>query len=395
MMVNHQILIVEDDASWRDEITNLLSSSGYDVIEASSIKGAYSLIDKIGQGLTIDAVILDLALSKTSGVDGGLSVLSHLREQHPDIPCIVFTGHDLPMSRADSLFRIYHVFAGLEKSRDMPRLVEVIHKALTNRAIEGSMTLDYERGLDALKAQLEQTNRYVEFTTLEARLRENLRGEHLYGTDETSRSERARIINSLNQLALEVLGLSFNDLALGRISPARQTSARELSLVRQLNVTPSPFGIKPPVLTHLQDLPFNELSWEQFEALCSALIEAQSVTISCHLYGVQGDSQQGIDIVATQRGAQGDEAWAYQCKRYKEYTPARLREAVAKMVYPADYYVIILSVPATTSLRQVADEHPNLFIWDSKDIARKLKNYPGIVEDFFGSAWREAFCAIK
>jgi hypothetical protein len=252
--------------------------------------------------------------------------------------------------------------------------------------------MDYEKGLDALEAQLEQTNRYLEFTALEGRLRENLQDEHLYGTSETSRSERARIITSLNRLALEVLGLSFNDLSLGHVPAAGQASAHESSLVRQLSVTPSPVGIKPPVQPRLQDLPFNELSWEHFESICAALVEAQPVGVDCHLYGVQGDDQQGIDIVATQRGVRGNEVWAYQCKRYKEYTPGRLREAIANMVYAADYYVLMLSILATAALRQVADAKPNVFLWDAKDIARKLKNYPAIVEDFFGAAWREAFC---
>ena len=116
------------------------------------------------------------------------------------------------------------------------------------------------------------------------------------------------------------------------------------------------------------------------------------MSVACHLYGVQGDIQQGIDIVTTQRGAEGEETWAYQCKRYKEYTPGKLGEALAKMSYPADYYVLMISIPATAALRQVSDERPNVFLWDAKDIARKLKNYPAIVEDFFGLAWREAFC---
>jgi hypothetical protein len=252
--------------------------------------------------------------------------------------------------------------------------------------------MDYEQGLDALGAQLEQTNRYIEFTTLEARLRENLHDERTYGPNETSRSERARIITSLNRLALEVLGLSFNDLALGRVPSVGQVSAHDLALVHQLGVTPSSAGIKPPVQPRLQDLPFNELSWEQFEALCVALVEANPLTIDCHLYGVQGDYQRGIDIVATQRGANGAEVWAYQCKRYKEYTPGKLKEAMDKMAYPADYYVLMLSILATAAVRQVVEEKPDVFLWDAKDIARKLKNCPAIVEDFFGAAWREAFC---
>ena len=169
-------------------------------------------------------------------------------------------------------------------------------------------------------------------------------------------------------------------------------SAKDLSLVRQLNVLLSPAYITPPVQTLRQDLPFNELAWEQFEALCAALVEAQPATIDCHLYGVQGDAQQGIDIVATQQGADGEETWVYQCKRYKQYSADKLEEALSKMAYQADFYVLMLSIPATANLRQVAAKHADAFLWDGKDIARKLKMYPVIVEDFFGPVWRQAFC---
>ena len=107
---------------------------------------------------------------------------------------------------------------------------------------------------------------------------------------------------------------------------------------------------------------------------------------------MQGDFQKGIDVVATQRGVAGDETWAYQCKRYQEYTPGKLREALSKMEYQADYYVLMLSIPAKAALRQIVEQAPNIFLWDAGDIARKLKNYPALVEDFFGPAWRDAFC---
>lgn len=175
---------------------------------------------------------------------------------------------------------------------------------------------------------------------------------------------------------------------------ARQSKSilvNELSLVRELSVMLTPGSVSPPVQTRLQHLPFNDLTWEQFEALCAAVIEVSPQVIDCHLYGVQGDDQQGIDIVATQRGEVGKETWVYQCKRYREYTPAQLEKALAKMTYQADYYVLMLSIPATAALRKIDDKEPNLFLWDANDIARKLKNYPDIIEDFFGIAWRKAF----
>lgn len=251
--------------------------------------------------------------------------------------------------------------------------------------------MDYDRGLDLLRAQLEQTNRYIEFSVFESRLLDNLRDERLYGASENNRADRARVMSGLNQLALETMNISFNDLALGRHPGPRENSA--ISLISQLGVVPSPSSVQPPVQTHLQTLPLNELSWDQFEALCVAFIESQPITINCSLRGVQGDAQQGIDIVAIQRGKDREETWAYQCKRYKQYMPAQVRAAFDSMTYPADYYVLILSVPATVAMRSIVDQHNNLFLWDSKDLARKLKNYPTIVEDFFGVPWRTAFCS--
>ena len=127
--MGRRILIVEDDSDWREEIAGVLS--GYELVEASSVEEAHRLIDDADQeNRTIDLVILDLGLSKTTGIDSGLSVLAYLKDRAPHVPCIVFTGRSLPMSRASSLFQEYHIFEGLEKPRDMPRLPQVVRSAL-------------------------------------------------------------------------------------------------------------------------------------------------------------------------------------------------------------------------------------------------------------------------
>ena len=81
--------------------------------------------------------------------------------------------------------------------------------------------MDYELGLRTLKARL-PTHTLDEFHVHEARLRENLRRERLYGSTETIRSEQAAILDALNQLAQTHLGMSFNDLC----QPAAQSEAR-------------------------------------------------------------------------------------------------------------------------------------------------------------------------
>jgi DNA-binding response OmpR family regulator len=120
---------VEDDLDWQDEIAEVLSE--YELIIASSVGEAYRRIDEVNQEhCAIDLVILDLGLSKTTGIDSGLAVLTRLRDRIPEAPCIIFTGRTLPMSKAARLFQKYHIFEGLEKPGDMPRLSQVVRLAL-------------------------------------------------------------------------------------------------------------------------------------------------------------------------------------------------------------------------------------------------------------------------
>ena len=71
---------------------------------------------------------------------------------------------------------------------------------LTGRS--GGMNL--ERGLEAMKARLKGSAQdvFLTFLTLERRLLENIEDEQAYGSSETIRSDRARIILELNRLAI-------------------------------------------------------------------------------------------------------------------------------------------------------------------------------------------------
>lgn len=81
-----------------------------------------------------------------------------------------------------------------------------------------SLSPDYDRGLAALKAALPGEHQAA-LLTLEDRLQSNLRKEKLFGGTETTRAERSAIIYELNDLALRVLGVGFNDLCAGQVLP--------------------------------------------------------------------------------------------------------------------------------------------------------------------------------
>lgn len=253
--------------------------------------------------------------------------------------------------------------------------------------------MDYEHALDVLRRAVEATGDYAEFLILEARLRENLAKERTFGPTPERSSQRFEVLDSLNRMSLRVLGCSFNDLLLGRFAGAGLASPRISGRLTDLEARPTPRMVAPPVQPRLQVLPFDQLTWEQFELLCAALVAAQAHVLDCHLYGLRGENQKGIDIVATQQGENNQEIWVYQCKRYEEYSPSLLKKALDKVAYQADYTVVLLSCEAGTALRDEVKRRNNTFLWDANDISRKLKNHPQLVEDFFGVEWRKAFNA--
>ena len=86
-----------------------------------------------------------------------------------------------------------------------------------NAALRGRTSLAPRELLVALKQRLEQADAEtcLAFAVLESHLRDNLQDDHLYGSSEVIRSERARIVYELNRLALNLVGPSFNELCGG------------------------------------------------------------------------------------------------------------------------------------------------------------------------------------
>lgn len=134
-------------------------------------------------------------------------------------------------------YRIYHAsFQDFLAAKDEAREINLKRKhadiadeglrqwdATRGGAVSGSPSrhvpgLDYVRGLQQLQILVEQRapDLVEAFHTLEARLLDNLSTEEKYGSTETTRADRARIIDALNNLARRAgLPQSFNDLCRG------------------------------------------------------------------------------------------------------------------------------------------------------------------------------------
>lgn len=168
--------------------------------------------------------------------------------------------------------------------------------------------------------------------------------------------------------------------------------------------TPPTSSVITPMETSAQELPFGELSWEDFEKLCWRLVRAEADVEHCQLYGTRGQNQEGIDIYARRRF--DDEYAVYQCKKVRDFQPADLRAAVKKFLEGAwvdstDSFVLCTQVSLIPT--DLADEletqsvatrakNVTLLAWDRNELSAKLKDMPALVDDFFGRRWVAVFC---
>lgn len=178
------------------------------------------------------------------------------------------------------------------------------------------------------------------------------------------------------------------------------------SVPSRLN-TPPTSKVKPPVVSKKQDLPFGELSWEDFEKLCLRLAAIEADIEFCRLYGVRGDKQLGIDIFARKIGK--PKFTVYQCKREKAFGSAKITKAVEKFdngewKLKSDTFVLCTQESLQRKERSDALEKQrehlktqgiSLLSWDNHHLSLKLKKHPEIVYDFFGLAWVEGFCGSE
>jgi energy-coupling factor transporter ATP-binding protein EcfA2 len=169
-------------------------------------------------------------------------------------------------------------------------------------------------------------------------------------------------------------------------------------------MTPPSRGVKPPVNSNLQELPFNELTWENFEKLCLRLARLEGNVEHCQRIGVQGDEQDGIDLYARQRT--GSIYRVYQCKNEKNFGPKKIEDAVTEFLEgdwltKTDTFVLctresLAPVARAKELESQAKKLRShgitLIPWDRDELSLKLKGLPAIVHDFFSRAWVELFC---
>jgi NACHT domain len=169
-------------------------------------------------------------------------------------------------------------------------------------------------------------------------------------------------------------------------------------------LTPPSSTVRTPTETRKQELPFEELTWEDFEKICLRLARLEDDVEHCQLYGERGDDQEGIDLYT--RKKLSEKYTVYQCKREKNFGASKIKAAFLKFnegdwINQTDEF--ILCTQESLKKRDRADAFKNqsellkakgisCIKWDCDELSIKLKEHPEIVDDFFGRSWVAIFC---
>ena len=192
-----------------------------------------------------------------------------------------------------------------------------------------------------------------------------------------------------------------------------------------LRLPPTAEDLPPPIKTTDQILPIELLAWEDFERLCLRLLEMEAEAVhvseveqdetetmlSIGLYGRRGQAQFGIDVYARDRLVLGKPLpprryVCLQSRRTKSISKIRLNNSVVEFLNGRWADVsrkFIYATSASTISTEIVDEIERLVaqlvpqsiefeVWGRESISNRLKNYPKLVDDFFGREWVKAFC---
>ena len=122
-----RILVVDDDASMRRSLDQILSRAGHEVIQAAD--GAEA--SRISRELGVDLVILDLFMPEKDGIE----TLRELRRRAPAVPIIAISGGGADDSGVDLLKAA--VLLGAVQSMEKPftpaEMLEAVQDALGGR----------------------------------------------------------------------------------------------------------------------------------------------------------------------------------------------------------------------------------------------------------------------
>lgn len=166
-----------------------------------------------------------------------------------------------------------------------------------------------------------------------------------------------------------------------------------------------PVSITPaPRAASAHQLPLHELGWSDFEGLLWRVMRDVEGLGDARIYGVPGQKQQGIDLVAR---SGDDRGVALQSKRVSTFGPTKVQAAIDEFrnttrPFPVGRFVLGLSRKLSNAAHERYDtlkaemqaSRPSvvLELWDAPVLNLKLKRAPQIVIEYFGRDIAQVFC---
>jgi two-component system, NtrC family, nitrogen regulation response regulator NtrX len=87
-MVQHSILVIDDDAEIRNALQLVLKKAGYHPLLAEGGQAAIALMERDEQAAGVAAILCDLEMPGMNGA----TVIAHFQRHHPMIPVLVLSG---------------------------------------------------------------------------------------------------------------------------------------------------------------------------------------------------------------------------------------------------------------------------------------------------------------
>ncbi|MBB4637517.1 hypothetical protein [Longimicrobium terrae] len=148
-----------------------------------------------------------------------------------------------------------------------------------------------------------------------------------------------------------------------------------------------------------------------FEKLCRDLFAVEPEIASAELWGMPGQQQDGIDIIAHRTGSDGVEVG--QCKAYKTFKPHQIRKAADEFVRHLPFWrtkgvrrfvLFVAGEIDSTQCQKVYLDQRQRFgkegikfeIWSAPTLVNKLRSRTGIVSSYFDPPeyWVARICGV-
>ena len=158
----------------------------------------------------------------------------------------------------------------------------------------------------------------------------------------------------------------------------------------------------PSVETRVPELPFDQLSWQNFERVVFRLVRKNSDVEYCAPYGRSGQAQDGIDVYGRLSGGR---YVCWQARNRKHVSTSDIEKAVddflrGRWAASAERFVFCVRASlADTGLQKAIEAqavrlHEEDIVFEGVDgtqLSEELRFHPEIIDDFFGRNWLVAF----